>query len=87
MRDTWEGTLQRDTNGGLDVAANIEIALDRERTGSEPLFKGIENGIRHRFVRYTLIAEAVEVEFQALEFHDFFIRRVNNPDRRKIGIP
>jgi len=88
--DTQESELyflQRYPDNGFNVAADIEIAFDNESAGLEILLQRVEDQIRDRFVRYSLIAKTVQIELQALEFDDFFVRGIGNPDRREIRIP
>ena len=71
----------------MDPTADIKIGLDRHPPGPRRLREIIEDLVRDRFMKGTLIAVTPEIKLQALELDAEFIGDVGNADHCEIRLP
>jgi hypothetical protein len=73
--------------GGMNSAANVEIADHRHLTRTTCGNQIIENPVDDGFVESALIAKGPEIEFERLQLDTELVRDIFDFDGRKIGLP
>src|SRR5512137_616937 len=80
------GATIRSRDCGLDAAPDIESALDDQRTRRQSGDQIVQNKVGDGFVKMALVAKRPQVQFEALELHTKFVRKINNSQGREIWL-
>src|SRR6185436_12424978 len=68
----------------LDAPAHVEVARDTHPSGRRTRREVVEDPIDHALVKNPLIAEAPEIQLQALQFDAHSVWHIRDRDRREI---
>src|SRR5512137_1136465 len=72
---------------GADAAPDEEVALDLQPAGLQGAHEVVADLVRDPLVEGPLVAEAPEVELQALQLHAELRRHVADADGGEVGLP
>lgn len=76
MRGIMMARLQANTNNRLDVSSYVKISRHFKATGLKVFIQHVKNHIRDSFMRHTFVAKAIQVQLQAFQLDNPFIRYI-----------